>query len=180
MSADSTKLYTAALCALGSVFSLAATVICMREGNPPPSPQPEPIPPAPNPPDPHSDQPAPTPAPNPSPTPTPTPVKPRAPWKKLTGERVQITAGHAYAGVVQLGWVQAAVASRDRVEEELRDAIRWQKLEVSDVPLKTKRPVPWTKEPASGRYWAVGIVAMSANIARPDVLAELYEVDPKT
>lgn len=95
-------------------------------------------------------------------------------WKHITSTQASITAGHAYAGVVQLEGAQALFGNAKDVENELRKLCSWQRLQVSNKPIKAR--VPWTTEAKPDRYWAIGIASSNAPAKEvPEQLVQLFE-----
>lgn len=100
----------------------------------------------------------------------------KAQWKHITSTQASITSGRAYAGVVQLEGAHALFGNAKDVESELRKLCSWQRLEVSNKPIKARYPVPWTTEAKADRYWALGVASSSAPPQQvPEELVQLFE-----
>jgi hypothetical protein len=104
----------------------------------------------------------------------PPPNAPARTWKPITTKQAKISAGNAYAAVIQLDGIKATFGDAGDVEAELRKLCDWVALTVSDKPIKAKFPVPWTAAAASDRYWALGVAGSNAIAA--DVPAEVVQL----
>jgi len=97
-------------------------------------------------------------------------------WKHITTTTASISAGRAYAGVIQLEGLKAVFGNAKDVEEKLRGLCSWERLEVSDKPIKARFPVPWTTVEKADRYWAIGVASSSAPAAEvPEQVIQLFE-----
>ena len=98
----------------------------------------------------------------------------RPPWVRESGELLAISSDRQYAAQLQLDGVRAAFASGADVEAELEKLSGWKSLAVFERAAQLPKGWPGAASDASGRFWAIGVPAVSARVERPPEIAALW------